>query len=346
MKVAITGGTGFIGSHCVAQAVEAGHEVRMLVRNLDKARSSLAVHEVTGPVEIVEADLTDHPALRTGLVGMDALLHVGAVFSLNANDGRLMAEVNPSSTAVLLDTAVELGLDPIVYVSTVGVFYPLTSAELDADADVSTGCGPYTASKIAAERVARRHQSGGAPVTCVYPGGVIGPCDPNPDLSDSMAGLVETMKRSFFPLSADATTAFVDVRDVARVCVGALEPGRGPRRYLVAGNLCDVGRIIECGHDLTGRTFRCRAVPASLILGAAHLIDLVSRLTRRKMPFNLEGARIMTSGRHGLSHLRQSAAEADFAFPTQTFEETMADTLHWLHATGHLTDEQVGQLAV
>ena len=81
MKVAITGGTGFIGSHCVAQAVEAGHEVRMLVRNLDKARSFLAVHEVTGPVEIVEADLTDHPALRTGLVGMDALLHVGAVFT-------------------------------------------------------------------------------------------------------------------------------------------------------------------------------------------------------------------------------------------------------------------------
>ena len=69
MRGAITGGTGFIGSHCVAQAVAAGHQVRMLIRNPSKARATLELHELTpDAVEVVEADLRDHPALRTGLI--------------------------------------------------------------------------------------------------------------------------------------------------------------------------------------------------------------------------------------------------------------------------------------
>ena len=41
MKVAITGATGLVGSHCTAAALAAGHDVRMVVRNPDKARSAL-----------------------------------------------------------------------------------------------------------------------------------------------------------------------------------------------------------------------------------------------------------------------------------------------------------------
>ena len=60
MRVVITGGTGFIGSHCVAQAVAAGHQVRMLVRNPSKARTTLELHGLRpDSVEVLEVDLRD-----------------------------------------------------------------------------------------------------------------------------------------------------------------------------------------------------------------------------------------------------------------------------------------------
>ena len=121
MRVAITGGTGFIGSHCVAQAVAAGHQVRMLVRNPSKARTTLELHGLRpDSVEVLEVDLRDHPALRTGLLGADAVIHSAAVLSLNPLDGRTMQEFNPASTRVILEESIALGMDPMVYVSTSG----------------------------------------------------------------------------------------------------------------------------------------------------------------------------------------------------------------------------------
>jgi len=273
MYVAITGGTGFIGSHCVAHAVASGHRVRMLVRNPGKARTALDVHGVDrSAVDIAIADLTDAPALRAGLEGVDAVLHVAALFSFKASDGPSMRRINPAATEVILDSARDIGLDPVVYVSTIGVFMPPRGINLSADDDPSTGCGPYTDSKIAAEQVARRHQSEGAPVTCVYPGGVIGPSDPSPELSDSMATLRDMLRGSVVPFPAEIRMGWVDVRDVARVCVGALEPGRGPRRYLVSGEMVSMGDFTELFTTLTGRRFRPLSPPAPVLLGLGHAI--------------------------------------------------------------------------
>ena len=49
MRVAITGATGLIGSHCTARAVAEGHHVRMVVRNPAKAAHALALHAVAAP---------------------------------------------------------------------------------------------------------------------------------------------------------------------------------------------------------------------------------------------------------------------------------------------------------
>ena len=60
MKVAITGGTGFLGSHCMANAVNNGYSVRLLVRNTKKAQSALEMHGIKkDSVEVDYADLED-----------------------------------------------------------------------------------------------------------------------------------------------------------------------------------------------------------------------------------------------------------------------------------------------
>ena len=79
MRVAITGASGFVGSHCLAAAVAAGHEVRAVVRNPAKARAAAILHGLDPDgIDIALADLTDHDALRASLEGVDALIHAGA----------------------------------------------------------------------------------------------------------------------------------------------------------------------------------------------------------------------------------------------------------------------------
>ena len=348
MRVVITGGTGFIGSHCVAQAVAAGHKVRMLVRNPSKARATLELHELPpDAVEIREADLRDHPALRSGLIGADAVIHSAAVLSLNPLDGRTMQEFNPTSTRVILEESTALGMDPMVYVSTSGAFLPSTGEPIGSDTEVSTGCGPYTRSKVAAEHIARHYQADGAPVVCVYPGGVIGPRDPNLELSDSMSLVTTILGRDTALVPGGARLAMVDVRDVAAVCVGALEPGRGPRRYHVWGAPTSLGEMVGVVNRVTGRDIRLRRLPLFAVDVGGLLAEVATRITRRRLPLCVESARLFTqnvrSGGPGV--IDDGPARTEFGYPRYDFEKSITDTLQWLAAAGHLSTAQAGYLA-
>ena len=175
MKVAITGASGFLGSHCVAKAVNKGHSVRILVRNTDKAHNALKMHGIKKDlVEIIYADLEDEDSLDRGLDGVEALLHTAAIFSLSPLDAKSMLNINPSSTKALLSAAVKHELKQTVYVSTMGVFAPISGGDINENTETSTGLGPYTKSKINSEKIARQFQKDGIPVNIVYPGGIFG----------------------------------------------------------------------------------------------------------------------------------------------------------------------------
>jgi nucleoside-diphosphate-sugar epimerase len=349
MKVAITGGTGFIGSHCVSQAVAAGHEVKMLVRNPSKAYAALKLQGLKPhTVEMHEVDLRDHSALRASLAGADAVIHSAAVFSLNPLEEQAMQEFNPTSTRVILEEATVLGLDPVVYVSTSGAFMPLSGGPIGSNTEISTGCGPYTRSKIAAEHIARRQQSIGEPVVCIYPGGVIGPRDPNRELTDSMSLVTRILGRNTVLVPEGARLAMVDVRDVAAVCLGALERGRGPRRYHIWGSPISLREMVEIINRVTGRDIRLRRVPLLAVDIGGILAEVTTRIVRRRLPLCLETARLFTqnvrSGGPGV--IDERPARAEFGYPRYDFEESISDTLRWLAGAGHLNSDQAGLLAL
>ncbi len=116
MQVLVTGGTGYVGSHTVRALVDAGHEVRLLVRSAERMRRALEPLGVPPPPHVV-GDVTDPVTVRRALDGCDAVVHAANVYALDARRAQEMASVNPSSTELVLGTAHELGLDPIVHVS-------------------------------------------------------------------------------------------------------------------------------------------------------------------------------------------------------------------------------------
>ncbi len=347
MYVAVTGASGFIGSHVVSELRRRGHTVRAVVRNVDKTASALEMHALAGDlgIDIATADLTDHGALKRALDGVDAVVHTAAMFSLNPNDAERMAELNPSSVSSIISIASELGLSKVVYVSTMGVFVPAPEPVVSASSDLAEGCGPYTASKIAAEKIARAAVADGAPVISVYPGAVLGPIDPNPELSDSQVFLRDALKGKIPVALAGANLPIVDVRDVATVCVGAIEGGEHSR-YLVPGETVMLTDIYQALSEMTGTNLKLRSAPEFVFTLAGKAADLASKLTKKKMLVTDESVQMLIHGAASKDVVYDwDPAKADFGVPGRGWRETVRDAAVWLHSAGHLEDKHVGELA-
>ena len=348
MKVAITGGSGFLGSHCVVNAVNRGHKVRILVRNKAKAEKALKMHGLNkDSVDIVYADLQDKNSLDEGLAGIDALLHAAAIFSLSPINAKSMLAINPSSTETLLLSAAKHQLKQTVYVSTMGVFAPLSGADINQNTETSNGLGPYTKSKIESERIARQFQKEGFPVNIVYPGGIFGPIDPNPNLSDSMGMLTEILKRNIGLTASNAKLAMVDVRDVAEVCVGALKTEIKNNRYHAWGELVSMDEVVELVKNLTGRNLRFYSSPLGLLDALGVLGEVFTLLTRIPLPFAKESMKMFTQNARvgGPGKIDHSMVIAEFGFPKFSLETSLLDALKWLYQNDYLTDKQSGKLS-
>ena len=110
MKVALTGGTGFIGSYIAMEMIASGHEVKILARNADKVPF---LHSVKG-IKIVKAEMSDAEALSSAVSGCDALIHAALCWG---ETGPEMILNETLASVKLLDIAVRYGIRNIIYTS-------------------------------------------------------------------------------------------------------------------------------------------------------------------------------------------------------------------------------------
>ena len=337
MRVLVTGGTGFVGSHTVAALVANGHDVRLLVRSPDRIAPALEPLGV-GNVDSMVGDVTDAGSVERAMKGCEAVLHAAAVYSLDVREAKRIRETNVRSTDVVLGAAARLGLDPIVYVSTGGALLPPDGEVLTPDSPVKAPLGIYIRSKAEAERVARRHQDAGAPVVITYPTVVWGPHDPHFGESGQLA---RDILRGRLPFAPSGRFSVIDVRDVARVQAAVMETGRGPRRYIIVGTYMGADEIVLALAEATGRKLSVRTVPARWFMPAGRLADLAQRVMPFRLPLNFESVYFTSlEARYDDSRTRQ-----ELGFAPRSPRETFADTVRWLLAQGRITAKQAGKLA-
>jgi hypothetical protein len=96
---------------------------------------------------------------------------------------------------------------------------------------------------------------------------------------------------------------------------------------------------------LTGRKLTVLPTPKLMLSLSGRLADTISRLTGKALPLSNETTQMLlaTMARPDVD-FDQSAAAADFGFPGTPFSKSLEDTLRWVHAAGHLGDEDAGQL--
>lgn len=123
MRVLVTGGAGFIGSHCVDALLARGHEVTV-VDSLDPSVHAGPPAYLNPDARYVTADVTDEEAVGGALRGAEAISHQAAVVGLGrgAADAPLYARTNDLGTAVLLRCALAAGVGRFVLASSVVVY--------------------------------------------------------------------------------------------------------------------------------------------------------------------------------------------------------------------------------
>jgi len=337
LKVLVTGGTGFVGSHTVAALVGRGHDVRVLVRDPARVEHALGPLGVAGAVDAVVGDVTDAPMVERALDGCEGVLHAAAVFTLDRRRDDEIAATNVRATELVLGSARRLGLDPIVHVSSVSALLPPAGPVLGPDDEPGHPTGLYARSKADAERVARAMQADGAPVVTTYPGAVWGPDDPT--RGDQVRIVVDFLKSGVIPVTTGGMPV-VDARDLGAVHAACFERGRGARRYMAGGELVTLPRLVEILRTLTGRRLLSVPVPAPTMRAIGALSDLVQRIAPISLPLTHEAMVTLTGGVP--CDNRRTTDELGVAF--RPVEETVADTLGWLRETGGLTARHVGRL--
>jgi nucleoside-diphosphate-sugar epimerase len=325
MRVLVTGGTGYVGSHTVAALSRAGHEVRLLVRSPARIGPALRPLGITGPVDHVVGDVTDPAAVERALNGCDAVLHAAAVYDLDARAYRNVARTNVAGAETVLRAAAARGCDPIVHVSS-SVALLTRDATVTPDSPLSEVRSAYVGSKVASEQVARDLQRDGVPVVIVQPGAVLGPHDPHH--GDQVRRLRDIL-RGRYRMWPTGGSHLVDVRDVAAVHAAVLTKGEGPRSYLVPGHYVDGPTMYAALRELTGRRLPCLFVPSARMLPLARAASALQRFVPFHLPAEYEGVLITSHA----TRCDDSRARRELGVEPRPLTEIYADTIRWLNAT-------------
>ena len=327
MKVFLTGATGFVGSHVARAYAAQGAELRLLTRST----SSRAALEGLR-AEVVTGDVTNAEGLRTAVRGCEALVHVAADYRLWVRDPRAMYAANVDGTRGLLRIAREEGIAKVVYtssVATMGFRSDLTMVDETTPVSVKDMIGHYKRSKYLAEQEAIAAAKAGQHVMILNPTTPIGAGDAKPTPTGRI--VVDFLNRKF-PAYVDTGLNLVDVEEVARMHVAALDCGRVGERYILGGENLTLKQILDRMSAITGLPSPKMKVPHAVAMAFAFFDETITGKLRGKEPrATVEAVRM------GKKYMFASSAKAEreLGFKVLPIYSALRTAIEWFVEHGY-----------
>lgn len=255
MRVFVTGGTGFVGTHVVAALRERGHLVTCLVRDPAKARHVFGAHAP----ELVLGDLADAQALTRGCTAADAVVHLAGLTAARSR-AELFA-VNAGGTHAVVDAVGAVGGDRprLVHISSLAAAGPVVNGVTPTSDEEAHPVSDYGRSKLAGEEPVRQ-----LPLawTILRPPAVYGPWDREFLRLFRMAG------RGVAPVFGDGSQrlSLVFAGDLANAVVRCLEGAPAPGVYYPAHREVTTTRaLVEGIATALGARVRVLPIPRGII---------------------------------------------------------------------------------
>jgi dihydroflavonol-4-reductase len=316
--VLVTGGTGFLGGAVVRALLGAGHRVRLLARQPEKADRQARA----GAVEVVKGDILAPATVAGALTGVDAVVHVAGLISVRAREQEQLYQINVEGTRNVLGAACERGLR-VLHTSSVATLGTTEAPQLRDEQDpldLADAAGyPYAASKHQSEAVALDLARAGGDVVVLNPGLLLGPGD----VSFSSTRIVREHLLGRLRFTLAGGISFADARDVADGYVAALTRGRAGQRYLLAGINLGYPDLVERLHQVTGLP---GAWPVPGL--AARWFGMWSQLAAAVAPHPLDELNAVTATYGSrFNYCRVDKAVRELGYVQRPIEQTLRDTV-------------------
>ncbi len=324
--VLVTGASGFVGSAVARALRRRGLRLRAL------ARPGRPVGNLRGfDGEIVEGDARDAASMAAALKGVRWLFHVAADYRLWARDPEEIVRNNLQNARVVMQAALDAGVERIVYTSSVATLsLDRLPADEDAQLEEAAAVGAYKRSKLLAERLVQRMVAEQAlPAVIVNPSTPIGPRDVRPTptgrvIVEAAAGRV--------PAFVDTGLNLVHVDDVAEGHWLAFERGKVGERYVLGGQDATLQQMLSAIAQLTGRRPPRVRLPRGPLYPLALAAEAVAQLTGRE-PFLTVDALKMSRKQMFFSSAK---AERELGYVARPYAEGLKDALNWFRQEGYV----------
>ena len=328
MKALVTGATGFIGGNLVRELVNQGYQVKTLVRKESDRRNIEGLN-----VEIALGDLRDKASLASALEGCDVLFHVAACYTFWTPDPKAVYEANVGGTENMLAAALAKGIEKVVYTSTestIGIAKNGSLGTEEMEANPGQLAGHYKKSKYMAEKLALKMYDEGLPLVVVNPTTPVGPLDLKPTPTGQF--IVDFLNGKM-PAYVNTGLNLVDVQDVAKGHVLALERGRLGERYILGNKNLTFKEILNILERITGIKAPKFKIPIWIALGAGYADELVSgKILGRRPRIPVAGVKTARKFRH----FDCSKAVLELGFLQTPVEESFEKAVRWFRQNGYV----------
>ena len=328
MKTLITGATGFVGAAVSRELLKKGHKVKALVR-----QSSVLDNLKNLDVEIVQGDLKDKDSLKRCLKDCKYLFHVAADYRLWVPKPKEIYENNVTGTENLMEEALSLGIEKIVYTSSVAVLgKPIEGDVADEKTPVNVDqmIGHYKKSKyLAEEKLKELYKTKKLPVVIVNPAAPVGPRDIKPTPTGKMI-LDAAMKK--IPAYLDTGLNIVHVDDVAKGHLQAFNKGILGERYILGGENMTFKEILEMISVLCGHNPPKIQLPKKPLYPIGYIFEIFARLFNLKNPMLTVDMIRMAEKKMFFS---SEKAKKELNYKYKSAKNALKDAIQWFIDNGY-----------
>ena len=322
MLIAVTGASGHIGNNICRLLLQVGHKVRALVHIHSNSLERLDVEKVRG-------DILDPASLKRFCAGADIVIHAAGKISISGDPDGSVYNINVNGTKNIVEACLAAGTERLIYISSIHALQQFPEAELDETRPLVGEEGfLHDFSKSEAEKEIAKGLAQGLGTIIINPTAIIGPHDFQPSLMGK--GLIALYNRKV-PAIVAGGFDFVDVRDVAKTVITAIEKGRSGDRYLLSGMWKTVKELAQLVQDITGKTAPKFTSPNWLARMGVPLAKAYSFFTNTPMLYTKETLDVLLRCNRNISC---SKAKRELYFYPRPLVETLKDTFDWYKQTG------------
>lgn len=328
MNILVTGGTGFIGEHFIPELLERGHKVRLLIRNIEKAKKMFGDR-----CEYFVADINKRDALIGSCKNIDMVFHMVAKVGNQLLDEKSMREfryVNVEGTKNIAEEAQRSNVKKFIFVSSIAAM-GIVPEKLITEESKCYPLLPYQISKYEAEQLLlNKYKEEKFPVIIIRPTKVYGVGEHE----YSYLTLAKICKRGFFPKigQGENYTSNVYITDLVQSLILLVDKGRLGETYIITSHnsiaMEDTAKVIA---ESLGVKLHLVPIAKTFMVFSANIIERIFDLIGRKPPVTKKNIEATVADR--IYDIRKAKVDLNY-IPQVEMKDGIRKVINWYKETG------------